>query len=83
MVGGRVEDLIHLAGPLTEDAVLKSLHASFTNNQLHVRFPFFQINISLCYSFGYTKLTFLSTLSSVCFVDLNLFLHSSNFNLED
>ncbi|CAL4058834.1 unnamed protein product [Meganyctiphanes norvegica] len=28
-----VEDLIHLAGPLTEDAVLKTLHARFNNGQ--------------------------------------------------
>lgn len=31
-----LEDLIHLPGPLTEDAVLKCLHARFSASQLYV-----------------------------------------------
>ena len=31
-----LEDLIHLSGPLTEDAVLKCLQARFASTQYHV-----------------------------------------------
>lgn len=43
MTGGvqEVEDLIHLAGPLTEDAVLKTLHARFCSSHYFVSISIF------------------------------------------
>lgn len=35
-VGAETEDLIHLPGPLTEDAVIKCLHARFSAKQYYV-----------------------------------------------
>lgn len=35
-VNADLEDLIHLPGPLTEDAVMKCLHARFNNNEFYV-----------------------------------------------
>lgn len=34
--GGELEDLIHLQGPLTEDAVMKCLQARFNSNNFYV-----------------------------------------------
>ena len=32
----QIEDLIHLAGPLTEDAIIKTLQARFYSGHYHV-----------------------------------------------
>lgn len=41
ITGFETEDLIHLPGPLTEDAVIKCLHARFCTKQYYVSIKFF------------------------------------------
>lgn len=47
-----LEDLIHLPGPLTEDAVMKCLHARFNNNDFYVSIcTLFYPNVYFCIYF--------------------------------
>ena len=45
-----VDDLIHLGGPLTEDAVLKTLHARFMTQQFYVSVHIIYLYLRSLYS---------------------------------